>query len=365
MNNKTQSAYLFPQNVSYSIEYQKENFWRCVYSSTSSKALHYKVVLPLYVKPVLTKPTEIEGLGITMIGLYQTTKVQAKPYLEVTIAYETIENEINGSDWLYHILDLMGEVIIDKRVFFAESGEYTDVLTQKMYDSENMISRFRVIKDSGMEAEGANFFLIKATCHKENYVVLNEDILQSIAWFTLINENEWKMAESLKSINADNPEKFSFYYPVSWSVKQAEDSILGLSHYTLAHIIGHKKKNMINLFFMVPGKEVTAQFISDTMFKRLEDIFHIGSPTLKNVMNKRNVKLDQLWTAQIEINNEDKKIRNLLTLYVGCTESLWFYFELISPHPDQSFYDWAVNKRALEIILNSLNNFDSEFNNIG
>lgn len=365
MNNKAQSTYPFPKNVSYSIEYQKEHFWRCSYSSTSSEALYYKIVLPMYVKPVLTKPTEIEGLGVTMIGLYRTTKAQEKPYLEVSIAYKAIENEINASDWLYHVLDLMGETIIDKRTFFAESGEYVDVLTQKMYGTENMMSRYRVNKDSGMESEGANFFLVKATCHEEDYVALNEDILQSITWFILVNENEWKMAESLKSINADSPERLSFYYPASWSVSHIEDSVPGLNHYALSHIIGKKKETMMNLFFMVPDKQVTAHFIFDTMFKRLEKVIHLDPPTLTKSVNQRNVKLDQLWTTQIEISNEDEISRNLLNVYVGCVGSLWFYFELISPHPDKSFYDWAVNKRALEIILNSLNNYDSQFNDMG
>jgi len=318
----------------------------------------------MYVKPVLTKPTEIEGLGVTMIGLYRTTKAQEKSYLEVTVAYEAIENEINGSDWLYHVLELMGETIIDKRTFFAESGEYVDVLTQKMYDTENMMSRYRVIKDSGTESEGANFFLVKATCHEEDYSALNEDILQSITWFTLVNENEWKLAESLKSINADIPIHLSYYYPASWSVKQAEDSRPDLSHYVLSHIIEGKKQNMINLFFMVPEKEVTAQFISDTMFKRLESVFSIAPPVLNKATNKRNVKLEQLWHGQIEVYDNDKTNRNLLNIYVGRVESMWFYFELISPLPEQRFYDWAVNKRAIEIIINSLNNYDMEFNNV-
>lgn len=358
MNNTSQSQLPFPKQVSYSIDYQKEHFWRCVYTSTSSEALHYKIVLPLQVKPVLTKPTEIEGLGLTMIGLYRTLKAEETPYMEVTVAYEAIGNEMNGSDWLYHVLNLMGEEIINKRTFFSESGEYADVLTQKTYGTENMIARYRVIKDSGTESEGANFFLIKATCHEENYAVLSENILQSIAWFTLIHENEWKMAESLKSINSEYPEPLSFYYPASWSVQQEEEDVPGLNHYSLAHITGQKQKKMINLFFMVPEKKVTAQFVSDTLFQRLENVLHVQSPELKQAVNKRNARLDQLWTGCVELNSEDKAKRHILTVHVGSVGSLWFYFEQISPYAEQRFYDWAVIKRAQEIILNSLNNYD-------
>ncbi|MEW7312652.1 hypothetical protein AB1E22_07995 [Buttiauxella gaviniae] len=56
MENHNPQTYPFPDEVSYSIEYQKEHFWRCVYTSTPNESLHYKIVLPMQVKPAAVKP---------------------------------------------------------------------------------------------------------------------------------------------------------------------------------------------------------------------------------------------------------------------------------------------------------------------
>ncbi|MEW7312653.1 hypothetical protein AB1E22_08000 [Buttiauxella gaviniae] len=292
-----------------------------------------------------------------MIGLYRTSE-DADRYLEVVVAYETLTKEINGSDWLYHILELMGETIIDKQESFFESGNYTDVLTKKTFGDETMISRFKVIKDSDEESGGANLFLIKATCHEKNYIALHEDMLQSISWLFIINGNEWKLAEILKSITIKIPDNLYFYYPGSWSVRKIDIQMENFSHYVLSREIERKPKTMMNLFFMILNKDDTVQFVFETMYKRIAKIASTTIPTLVKVDNVFNKHIDELWHGEAQATTEDNLSHTVLNVYVGKTGGVWFYAEAISPRQEDSFYIWAVNKRALEIVVNSLNNSD-------
>ncbi|HHQ6725416.1 TPA: hypothetical protein ACSTNG_005279 [Serratia fonticola] len=352
--------YTFPLEVTYPLEYQKENFWRCRYTSAENESLHYKIIIPLYVKPVLVTPKNINELGVTMIGLYRT--VAEKPYLEVAVAYEYIKNEMNASDWLYRVLDLMGETIIHRKEYFSESGIYTDVLTQKIYNDEKMISRFRVQKDSDMHMSGANFFMIKATCHSENYELLAEDVLQSISWLELINKNDWSMAESLKGVNSSFPTDFCFYYPNSWSLREAKDNVGNLKRYILSYELNGEDINMMNLYFAVMDDDVTAQFICDTLSRRLGRITNISALQLRNVSPALNSKVDELWLVDTEVADKQSQQKGELKIYVGRINNLWFYFEMLSPLKGKDFYHWAINRRALSIIINSLNNMDASFN---
>lgn len=240
--------YPFPSEVSYSIGYQKKHFWRSVYTSTINESLHYKIVIPNTLKAITVTPQEIEGVGVKIIGLYRTENM-SRPFLEVAVAYETLTKEINCSDWLYNILDLMGEIIIHKHEFTLESGVYADVLTKKVFGDEVMISRFKVMKDFDYESGGANFFVVKATCYERDYFVLHEDILQSISWLYIINSNEWKLAEMLKCISADLPDKLFFYYPSSWIAKKISTQHDRLSHYIISREVKEITKTMMNIFF--------------------------------------------------------------------------------------------------------------------
>lgn len=345
----------FPMEVSYSIEYQKTHFWRCIYTSTTNESLHYKIVIPNTIKTVTVKPQEIEGLGVKLIGLYRTED-EKNPFFEVAVAYETVTREINGSDWLYNIVDLMGEIVIHKHECTLESGIYADVLTKKSFGDEVMISRFKVIKDHDEESGSANLFLVKATCHEKDYVTLHEDMLQSISWLTITQGNEWKLAEILKSVNTEKPAKLYFYYPGSWEIRKIDISLHSLSHYALSREIEQTIKVMMNLFFIVLDENANAQFVFDTLFQRMRKTLSVSVPILVKCDNNFNKQLDQLWHGTTPVLSDDNLSHAILSAYVGKSGPVWFYAESIAPLKEDSFSDWAINKRAQEIIINSVNN---------
>ena len=102
----------FPEKNAYEFDYHKGNLWRCRYTSADAKSLHYKMLLPLTVKPISIKPKLVEGVGnLYTIGSYQTISEAQSPFMEVDVVYEHIENDIDASDWLDKVLSFLGEEV--------------------------------------------------------------------------------------------------------------------------------------------------------------------------------------------------------------------------------------------------------------
>lgn len=49
----------FSEKITYKFNYQEKHFWRCRYTSTNSNSLHYKILLPLTVKPISMDPVPV------------------------------------------------------------------------------------------------------------------------------------------------------------------------------------------------------------------------------------------------------------------------------------------------------------------
>lgn len=89
--------YKFPVATAYSKEAIQQNFWKCLYTASDDKALHYWVFLPKHLKPTEVKPEMMANTGLTNIGRNFT--VDKSPYMEVWAAYEHCPWEMNASDW--------------------------------------------------------------------------------------------------------------------------------------------------------------------------------------------------------------------------------------------------------------------------
>ncbi|UHM93061.1 hypothetical protein [Rahnella victoriana] len=219
-----------------------------------------------------------------------------------------------------------------------------------------------VQKNYDVEEKRGVYLLIKATCHENNYTELNEDILQSISWLSIEDAYNWKMTETLKSVNAEIPSRIYFYYLSSWAVRRAEDPTVNLSRYVMSTNFNGDLLNAMNFYFMILDDDVTPQFVMNALFNRLRKGISTKFPVIKPVEKIFNAELESLSEAEVDIFDSDSLLTSQIKIYVGNIGELWFYFESISPPSTQYFYQWAVTKRALEIVLHSFNNSKMSLN---
>lgn len=359
MKENSSSEILFPEAITYSFDYQQKHLWRCRYTSTGSRSLHYKIPLPLSVKPVNIEPRPIKGLhGFYTIGCYQTVSESEFPFMETDVVYENITNDIDASDWLDYILLLLEEEIIHRKDYYSVGGKYSDVLTKNDFDGNIVISRIRVFKNYDFEYKGANLIMVKASCPLVSYDSLAEYLLHCVKFFTLINDSGWHLAEELKSININSPANYSFYYPASWLYTERYNNEK-MSYHSLSLKQEDKTNGIIDSYFLCHDVAIDKKQISQLIVSKLKEngYSEIEGIHLKETKSFFNKNITELWTWEIMVNNT-KNRECILVVFAGKAQGNWFYVIGTLTQKKQDFKLWAAGRRAIDIVLNSLNNYE-------
>lgn len=345
--------YPFPIEQRLSNEHLQQNFWKCLYTS-GEEPLHYWIILPNQVKPTKLDPVVMKDIRLTNIGQY--TRIDASPYLEVQVVYEHSLYEMNASDWLLKKIVLTNETVIDYRTIDSQStGGYIDLLTmKKMPDGEEIISRFTVLKDYDKQKGGANYFCVKASCIEKDYTELADQIFQTVSNWDLIHKSDWQMAENLFPFEQDFTEVVQFYVPVSWEIKFETGNTNSLSRFVMEHNVLLENKGVINTWFYALNEAKSAALIYERSFNRLAK--YKEQLSALELLEFRNPFLEELWTTNGLLESEEEKFSAFITVYVIRTAKGWYYFEQIGPKPNLQNDYWEINKRCMELILNSFNN---------
>ncbi|EIC5054165.1 hypothetical protein K9Z21_004489, partial [Salmonella enterica] len=317
----------FPEKITYDFDYQKKHFWRCRYTSASLKGLHYKILLPLTVRPIIIEPTSVDGLeGVNIIGSYQTIPEYQSSFMEVNVVYGHIKNDIDASDWLDKILSLLGEKIIHRKNNYSVSGKYSDVLTNNELDGDKIISRIRVFKNYDFEHKGANLIMVKASCPHKDYESLAEDFLHCVKFFTLINDSKWHLAEELKSINLDVPANYSFFYPRSWQYIERYNNER-MSYFSLSLAGEGKAFGRINGYFLCHDATINKETVCSLIVENLKDDKYstMDEIHLNEERNIFNNNISELWSGTFSVSDEQNR-NGELVVSAGRIENAWFYF---------------------------------------
>ncbi|MEO5911752.1 MAG: hypothetical protein ABIP95_12755 [Pelobium sp.] len=153
----------FPMQTGFTDAYLKATFWKCNYNSAGSENAYW-VILPNTIKPTAVEPQKIEKVGLTNIGVYNTID-KSLPYIEVWVAYETLDSKQIAADWLLNKIRITGETILNQSPITYPNGQKNvDVLTSKIVgNGERVISRFTGIHN------GDNYYVLKASCNEKDY----------------------------------------------------------------------------------------------------------------------------------------------------------------------------------------------------
>ncbi|MBS7566757.1 hypothetical protein KHS38_20295 [Mucilaginibacter sp. Bleaf8] len=346
---------VFPVEQTLPVSYLKSNFWKCNFTS-AEKPLQYWILLPNNVKVINVNAIEHPELRLTVLGQYST--VDDSAYMEVQVLYEHIRYDLNPSDWLLKKLAIMGETILNVREIKGTStGKYLDVLTYRQWPGgEEMISRFTVLKDSDANLSGANIFCVKASCLQENYNECAYTLLQIAGNWDFIHKSNWQMAELLYPFEYDFTEKVSFYVPESWDIKFETDNSKTFSRFLLTHDVSGENKGIINAHFYSQSAAARANEIYEKSFGRLSDFKSTISPLTPE--STLNPSIAELCVATGTIKYEEEQSAAYLKLYILKTTAGWYYFEQVGPNPNLENDFWEVNKRAMEMIIDSFNNLE-------
>ncbi|PQL95580.1 hypothetical protein [Apibacter adventoris] len=357
MIENTVKDYPFPIEQNFSIDYLQKNYWKCIYTSYEER-YHYWIILPNYVKPVKLEPININSVGLINIGQY--IQVENNSYIEVWVAYEHCSYEMNVMDWLLKKLYITGEKIINYKEFEDYSGKYLDVLTYKKWNGEEeIISRFKVLKDYDKVIAGANYFCIKVSCQEKNYQNLAFDIYTIANNWNLLHKTNWSIAENLVPFRYEMTETINFYVPVSWKIFILDSDVDYVKRFIFSHDENEKNIGVINAYFYA-NIDMTLDLVLNKSLDRLNNSEVINIDLEKLIIDKKNKNpfISNFWHAQGELEYPRDNLKACIIIYIIKTEKGWYYFESVGSKPNLENYNWEINKRCIELIINSFNNLN-------
>jgi hypothetical protein len=130
-----------------------------------------------------------------------------------------------------------------------------------------------------------------------------------------------------------------------------------MSYFSLSLKEGNQLHGRIAGYFLSYHNEINKEFCSAIM-QKLNFNKHTSTEKLRlneyhEIFNKN---ISELWSDTITLKNKQNN-NGELTVFAGRIESTWFYLIGTSPDRETNFMSWAVVKRAIDIIINSLNNY--------
>jgi len=90
--------YDFPLASPFTKEEMQQRYWKCLYTSSSEKMLHYWVALPQSLKPADIKPVDFPEVDLVNVSRYITSDDMF--YFKFWVAYERCKWEMNASECL-------------------------------------------------------------------------------------------------------------------------------------------------------------------------------------------------------------------------------------------------------------------------
>ena len=332
----------------------KNEYWRCNDNSHVDSALRYYLIIPNNVKPTNLKEENIPGRdNLKQIASYR--RIDDAPYLEIQVVYERLEHEINPSDWQENLLDFSDETIIDQRKIKGNAGTYLDALTKKTVRNGNVvISRTLAKKNFDAGNKRCNIVCVKVSCDAKDYPNLAEEMMAITTEWDFINKSDYQLSEdvSLLHMKSDN---LAFYFPNSWKpsrliVKKGmpERYVLfnkveeNISLGAINIFISNQYDSEIQIF-----KEVIERFKNKGVTLELEDLQH------HKVSNSKDNQFTEEWRTLGTLSESDS-LKNDITIVIRKLKDKFILFECVGVSKTSNQYNWARNKRALELALQTL-----------
>ncbi|AUC76956.1 hypothetical protein [Olleya sp. Bg11-27] len=335
----------------------KTSFWKCNDDSHINSALHYYLEIPNNIKPTSLIEKNIKGIdNIKEIASYR--RIDENPYVEIQVVYQKLEHEINPSDWLYNLLKITNETIVDKREIVGNAGIYLDVLSSKVLpNSETVISRSTAQKNYDQSTKTLYIVSVKVSCSLKDYPTLSEEIMAISLGWNFINKSKYQLSEDLKIFNEEKAKDLNFYYPVSWKLGKFianEDNIERFAIFNK-----NKKgesKGAINIF--ISENEKDEKTLLDKVIKRfLENGVKVEVSNLESCLNNNDF-IEKRWKTTGLINQKESLHNGEITFEILKTKKSLILLEMVGVNEEYDYYESARNKRTLQLISQTLKTSD-------
>ncbi len=322
------------------------------YEQDPDSALHFRILMPLQwgqvpgTRHLVTPshPFELRGHVKTMTG----------PEAEIKVYIAYVTQELAPRDWLAMYLQTQGERVLHERYFAQEGGEIPDVLTVGGKKGVERISRWTVLKDWA-KTGGAHHFMVQASTPVPNYSPEMANVfLMAIGNFGLLHPTKWHYAEQLRTLVRAVPAKISTVFPLSW---QQQENPLSDEHFYQVKLTKDLNGHRIGLINLMLTANQT-----ETDLRRLEEESRTAYQTEQLEFAPAVFKAEPAFGAFQQVlaartpqtNAAGDMLAQERVVVLARAGTMWVYLENVRYSQKAAPLEWAISKRAFEIVQEHL-----------
>jgi len=326
---------------------RKELFFRITDNPFGNRALGYSILIPKtwgIDSSLKVASAELSAAGLKPLAIFRgMAGDSAYAYLQLQATLLT--REITASYWLTAWALSAGYTVVESREL---SPLFVDALIEFFIEETAHTMRVTV------KIDGNRLFLTKAFVPTAAYSAVDQTFGLMVASFELTQPSPHPYIEVRTNLRI--AERIRLQHPASWRSRiltelpdgkaaadlyqiDDADSLQGLIRIKLA-----EKRVVSSLPLMLKNTQEELQSADIT----LEEELHNGRVESPVELYKAGQLL--IYTASIEGNPSPQEV----WIYVFETTTHFIAMTLLTPTRDSSYFAWAVNKRAFELMLDSI-----------
>lgn len=305
-------------------------------------ALGFKLLVPRMWQQDLVPGGEVEPRVDRLLPLAAFSSHLQDGFLEIQVT--SLERDISAGHWLQAYME---EVNYEPLAIVDVSKIFADSLAEFVIEGRKFIGRFSA------SIRGNLLFLVSALSFKESYDALAEMFGVSIASFQATAVPPRLTVESRVSASVDGIVHFE--YPASWQSRVVSPSPHGKAAVDLIGTLGDALTGIIRVktvrksLASGPEQLISASLaeFEEAGIQSIEKQAENNVPISGNKFSNGMVKIysgitsaglpQEIWVVVME------------NAHVHCVISM------VTPDRNLEFAVWAVNRRALDIILETIN----------
>ncbi|MCX7099865.1 MAG: hypothetical protein NTV43_18375 [Methylococcales bacterium] len=309
----------------------------------NNKQLGYKILIQKNweVDTLTAKSAELDTVSLKPIGMFVSPQNHPQSAYIHIYAVELLK-EISAANLLRHYANTTGRNIINLQeisIYFADS------LMDFNIENQSFIGR------AAIRVDGNKAFMVFCFTKKANYENLAEIFGLTVASFQLTSPSLQNYIEHRVSI-AINDIKFD--YPASWQPNMPKEMPRGRQVTDLYHF---DNENVLQGMIRIKVVEKNTIDSIEKVLRGTIDEFTEANVVIQQKTHQSSVESyskrflnGEILIYECTINNNP----NELWICVFSDTTHYYVISLLTPARDNYFYTWALNRRAYDIVLESV-----------
>lgn len=320
-----------------------------VYSRMPDKTLAFDIVLPRKWEPVAIEQAECSPDDLCLLAIFQPNDGSRA---EILIQVAGIDREANPSDWLTLLLEQAGEQISDVERRQSEVGE-TALITSRSGDgATRVVSRSIAIKD------GSRMFVVRGRARESAFASALPDLEGACRSFRPIFPSRTPFSERLSIFHRTQPLGVSFTYPTSWNLVESNlpdgrGLLVDLKNVPTQSTIAR-----ITALIVAKSAEPEVQGIADQYLASIRSTGIRIEPTPPRPEQRRLLEVRENATLLFsgDATGDDGTTEVTVTVVGIPSVSDRAHGIVALVGPSRAFVPglWAINQRAMEIVVRSI-----------